>query len=502
MQSQKPKITMKRSLEQHIQKEMYTFKFIIIISLLMFSSANWGLALDQQRVAFQQAEKLIATGQEKQFKAALSGLENYPLFAFLNYSWLRENLEKSKEIQVFLEENNQTPYASLLQQKWLRYLAKQQQWGEFKKHYNQQSQSQKLQCHYHWAQYKTGQHQKAIQGAQKLWMVGYSQPKACDKLFAVLVKSQFLKTTRIWQRFKLALKKNNVGLANYLSKKLPKTQRKTAKLWLDVHKTPLLIKKVDNWTVTNPYRSSIFAHGVQRLIRNNPLTALGIWDKRQRHKTVKISKKERQQIETRLALALAFRKNHSAYQRLKKLAEPNKTVRHWSVRAALAIQDWKGVNESLAKLTPKEKKEERWKYWQARAFLKLGSKSQALTLYTELAKIRSYYGFLAANYLQLNPKLQNNPIQIQADHLLELKARQDFKAVTEFHFFNRDLEARRQWWHTVKKLDKQQVLVAAKIAEQQGWNTLAIFTVAKVKHWDDVNLRFPLAYSEQVKKKC
>ena len=448
---------------------MYAFKFIIITSLLMFSSANWGGALDQQREAFQRAEKLIATGHEKQFKAALSGLENYPLFAFLNYSWLRKNLGKSKEIQAFLEENNQTPYAKLLRQKWLRYLAKQQQWGEFKKHYNQQSQSQKLQCHYHWAQYKTGQRKKAIQGAQKLWIVGYSQPKACDKLFAVLAKSKFLKTTKIWQRFTLALKKNNVGLANYLSKKLPKTQRKTAILWLDVHKTPLLIKKVDNWTVANSHRSAIFAQGILRLIRNNPLTALGIWDKRQRHKTVRISKKDRQQIKKRLALALAYRKNHSAYHRLKNLDKPNKTVRHWSVRAALAIQNWKGVNESLAKLTPKEKKEERWKYWQARAFSQLGNKSQALPLYMELAKTRSYYGFLAANYLQLNPQLQNDPIQIQADQLLELKTRQDFKAVSECRFFNRDLEARRQWWHTVKKLDKQQVLVAAEIAEQQGW---------------------------------
>jgi soluble lytic murein transglycosylase len=477
---------------------MYTFKSIIIVSLLMFSSANWGLALDQQRIAFLQAEKHIAAGQENRFKAVLSDLQDYPLFDYLNYSWLKKNLEKSKEIQAFLKQYAKTPYAGFLRKKWLRYLAKQQQWSTFKKHYKQQSLSQDLQCYFYWAQYKTGHYQKAMQGAKKLWMVGYSQPKACDPLFAVLAKSQYLEKPKIWQRFKLALKKNNAGLANYLKKSLPNTQRKLAKLWLKVHRKPILIADADNWAVSDLHLNAIFAHGIQRLISNDPLNALEIWDKRS--KTIGLSKKDRQGIEARLALALAYRKNHSAHQRLKNLDVLDENVRLWSVRAALSKQDWKGVNESLAKLTGKEKNEERWQYWQARTFSQLGKKELALSLYRDLAKIRSYYGFLAANYLQLNLHLQNHPIQIPPDQLQALMARQDFKAVTEFCFFERDIEAKRQWWHAVKKLDKQQVLTAAKIAEQQGWNTLAIFTVAKVKHWDDVNLRFPFAYSKQVKK--
>jgi soluble lytic murein transglycosylase len=463
----------------------------------MLSSTSWGLALDQQRIAFQQAEKHIAAGQEKQLKAVLSGLEDYPLFDYLNYSWLKKNLGKSNEIQVFLKQNAQTHYAGFLRKKWLHYLAKQQQWTTFTKHYTH-SRSQELQCHFHWAQYKTGYHQKAIQGAQKLWMVGYSQPKACDPLFSALTKSQYIKTNVVWQRFKLALKRNNTGLANYLKKRLPKKQHKVAKLWLDVHGKPLLIVGVDHWAVSGSHRNAIFTHGIQRLISKDPLAAVEIWDKRS--KTIKISKKDQQRIEARLGLALAFRKNDSAHHRLKKLDVLDENVRFWSVRAALSKQDWNGVNESLAKLTGKEKKEERWKYWQARTFFQLGEKAQALSLYKDLAKNRSYYGFLAANYLQLNLHLQNHPIHIEPDKLHELKARQDFKAVTEFSFFNRDVEAKRQWWHAVKKLDKQQILAAAKIAEQQGWNTLAIFTVARAKHWDDVNLRFPFVYSEQVKK--
>jgi soluble lytic murein transglycosylase len=463
----------------------------------MFSSQGCASVLDKQRIVFLQAEKFIGTRQEKQFNIALSNLEDYPLHSYLNYRWLRVNLDKSKDIQLFLEKNADTPYAGLLRRKWLVHLAKKQQWRKFKKNYIK-SKNGTLQCYFYWAKYQTGNKNKAMYGAQKLWMVGYSQPKACDKLFVVLSKSQYLTTTRIWQRFKLALKKNNAGLANYLKNQLPAKDQKIAAFWLKVHKKPRLVAKVGKWAVSKSHLGAIFAHGVRRLIRKNPEAALDIWDKRS--KAIKVAKYDLKSIERRLALALAYRKNHNAYPRLKKLGSKNESVRFWSVRAALSKQDWQGVSDSLAKLTAKEKKEERWKYWQARTFDQLGEKTKALSLYRDLTKARSYYGFLAANYLQLDPHFQNHPINIEPSQLNKLKEKQEFKAVMEFSFFDRYIDAKRQWWHAVKKLNKQQVLAAAKIAEQQGWNTLAIFTVARVKHWDDVNLRFPLVYSEQIKK--
>nr|WP_305910209.1 transglycosylase SLT domain-containing protein [Methylomarinum sp. Ch1-1]MDP4520939.1 transglycosylase SLT domain-containing protein [Methylomarinum sp. Ch1-1] len=43
------------------------------------------------------------------------------------------------------------------------------------------------------------------------------------------------------------------------------------------------------------------------------------------------------------------------------------------------------------------------------------------------------------------------------------------------------------------------MLVAAKLAQHWQWDQVAIFTIAKAKYWDDVDLRFPVKYLDQVK---
>ncbi len=461
----------------------------------MFSSTNWGMTLAQQRESFLHAEKLIALKQDGKFKETLSQLQNYPLFPYLKYSWLIQNLGSDKEISQFLENYAQTPYVKLLKQKRLFYLARNKRWKQFLNNFSK-SRNRKLQCYNHWAQYKTGQTKKAINGAKKLWMTGSSQPKACDKLFVELKKTGYLTPKKFWQRFRLAMKSGNYGLARYLKKSLSGEKQKVAAFWLKVIRNPKLVEGVKKWPIKKRYRASIFAHGIRRLIGKDHALALNIWDKYK--SSVKVSKADRQYIEKRLALTLAFRKKQIAYSRLSKINNNEEKIRAWTVRSALAIQDWQSVNKALSMLKPAEKSQERWKYWQARTFNQLGEKSKADHLYKELKNNRSYYGFLAAQNLQQQPQLQDHPISLETRQLLQLKESVGFKAVREFRFFDRDIEAKREWWHLVKKLDKKQILAAAKVAEQHDWHNLAIFTVAKVKHWDDVNLRFPLVYSKLV----
>ncbi len=461
----------------------------------MFSSTNWGMMLAQQRESFLKAEKLITLKQDSQFKEVLSQLQDYPLVPFLKYSWLIRNLDNNKQVSRFLTDYAHTPYASLLKQKRLFYLARNKRWKQFLNNYSK-SRSRKLQCYLHWAQYKTSRKKSALKGAKKLWMSGFSQPKACDKLFVELKKTGYLTQKKFWQRFGLAMKSGNYGLARFLKKSLSGEKQKIAAFWLKVNQNPKLVADVKNWPVKKIYRGRIFAHGIHRLIRKDFTLALNIWDKYKNN--IKVSKSAQQSIEKRLALTLAYRKKQSAFSRLSRIKGSEEKIRAWTVRSALAIQDWQSVNKALGLLKPAEKNQERWKYWQARAFNQLGERNKANHLFKELKNNRSYYGFLAANNLQQQPQLQDHPIALETQQLLHLKDSTGFKAVREFRYFDRDIEAKREWWHLVKHLDDKQILAAAKVAEQHDWHNLAIFTVAKVKHWDDVNLRFPLVYSKLV----
>ena len=199
---------------------------VLLISLILLSSNSWSMTLDQQRAGFLRAENLIRKGNSQQFKAALSGLEDYPLFPYLNYQWLKKHLAQDSKIKSFLKENADTRYAGLLRSKWLNYLARQQQWKTYLKNY-QHGSNTSLQCHYHWAQYRTGKTTAALRGAKKLWLVGKSQPKACDALFKKLIQSRFLSNDMIWKRFQLALQKGNISLAKYVMRLLDTKQQKS-----------------------------------------------------------------------------------------------------------------------------------------------------------------------------------------------------------------------------------------------------------------------------------
>jgi soluble lytic murein transglycosylase len=63
---------------------------------------------------------------------------------------------------------------------------------------------------------------------------------------------------------------------------------------------------------------------------------------------------------------------------------------------------------------------------------------------------------------------------------------------------DRTRDAKLQWWHGLRQLDHSEIPAAAKLAQQWEWDEIAIFTIAKVKQWDDIDLRFPLSYSDKI----
>jgi len=84
------------------------------------------------------------------------------------------------------------------------------------------------------------------------------------------------------------------------------------------------------------------------------------------------------------------------------------------------------------------------------------------------------------------------------DELTELKNRKEFRVAQELMLLDRENEAKLQWWHAVSQLNNSEIIIAAKLAQQWKWNEIAIFTIAKAKYWDDVELRFPLTYADKI----
>ena len=77
---------------------------------------------EQQRLKFMQAEEMIKSGDDQGFSILSLELVDYPLYFYLNYQWLSDNLDQDKKIQQFLQDNDSPLYARMLHRQWLDYL--------------------------------------------------------------------------------------------------------------------------------------------------------------------------------------------------------------------------------------------------------------------------------------------------------------------------------------------------------------------------------------------
>ncbi|MDO9270034.1 MAG: transglycosylase SLT domain-containing protein [Methylobacter sp.] len=488
---------------------MKCLAWIVLLYPLLFSDVVLCNTLDQQRNDFLLAEKLLAQGNNAAFMYTSAALIDYPLYPYLQYQWLKDNLQQTDQVLSFLAAYKSTRYAGLLRTKWLDYLAKNERWNDFLQHYIARdgvyaanlpgtgaagaTENTPLECQYNLAIYKTGNQQQALNAAKQLWVTGDSLPQECDPLLSVLMMSPGFTPELIWQRFELALSKDNVSVAEYVRRSMSSEDQDVADVWLRIHQQPTLI---ENNGFLSPQMGRLFAHGIGRLAKSDLNRAIQLWDDKKH--AFRIDNQAAQQLERKLAMGLAHSRNPGAYYRLNQLPVVDAEINEWKVRAALLEQNWQHVAEALAGLTAQERQEPKWQYWLARSLDKTGNSLQAQDVYTKLAEDRSFYGFLAADNVHKPYQFSNKPVFLAENELESLANETDFKVVRELNLLNRDAEAERQWWYAVKKLSKERRMIAAKLAQQWHKDQIAITTLVKADYWDDLGLRFPIYYSNQV----
>jgi peptidoglycan lytic transglycosylase len=454
----------------------------------------------QQRADFLRAEQALKRGDMAQFEQLMSGLTDYSLYPYLRYQNLRKQpLQSAAGVESFLRTFADTPYAPFLRKRFLSALASNKRWRKFVDHY-QPSENTALECRYYEALYNLGRRREAMDGARKLWLSGTSQPDACNALFSVWQTGGGLTPQLAWRRFDLAMDNDNPGLAKYLQKYLSVNDSTVSDFWLRVHRRPELVLQCTLWRRSDPRYGRIFAHGVARLARYDPLQAYTVWQTRESF--FPIDEAAQARAEQRIGVALAKGRYRQASPFLAAIPpeHSNEAVRAWRVRSALMTTDWAAAESALNRLTETEQAQPRWRYWRAKTLAKLGRKQQAERIFNQLAKDRSFYGFLAADRLGLNytAALTDRPAITDAGTLLRIERSRPVRAVYEFLYFERKLAARREWWHALKSLDREELLAAAKIAQKWQWHQMAIFTIAKAEYWDDLILRFPVLHRHSV----
>ena len=461
--------------------------------------------LARQRELFTQAEKALKKGRIKTFRQLGKQLQDYPLYPYLQYRYLKARLGTvpQQQIQAFLQDNDNTVVGDRFRAYLLRYYARHGHWDDFIDNYQRRG-STSLHCKYLGALLKTPQRQQALDQVKDLWLVGRSQPKACDPVFDAWEQAGHLDQELVWQRVGLAMDRGRTRLARHIGKKLKhRSDREVVYLWSQIHRKPHLSMPASR-LAGHPMAARIRLHGVSRMARRDIDKAVDLWTRMQ--KTYRFERAEYNRARRAIGLAMARNHHPDAIRWLSRVdAEfADKQVHEWLIRSAIRQGDWARVAHAIERLPLPQQSNLRWQFWWAYAHEQLGHYNDAQGIYQYLAGRRSYYGFLAADRLDLPYSFENRPLDISDRELASIHRYPDALRARELFKLGKIIDARREWRRLTQTLSEREKLTASQLAHRWGWHDRAIVTMGKTDYRDDIALRFPLplkdtveAYSQQ-----
>jgi len=460
--------------------------------------------IDQQRADFVTAEQALQRGATTKFKKLTSQLEDYPLYPYLRYEYLRTRLHKrpAEEINAFIDRYSDSPLSPRLHFRWIKKLAQNGRWKEIEQHYRP-SKNVTLACYYRRALLKKGDQDGAFDGLQQLWLVGHSQPRACDPLFTAWHDAGFIDDTLAWQRIQLAMDKRKLTLTRYLTRFLSKKERVWANKWLEVHRKPARILSTKRFANSHPMRNTIIVHGLKRMARTDPIKAANAWQTTISTR-YSFSDDEITSVERAIAMTMALRNKPEALSWLAVLEEKpaDQSLREWRVRTALNQQNWDAALAWLYQLNDDEQQMARWQYWRARTLEALDQQVEADEIYNTLAMSRGYYGFLSADKLDRSYRFEHAALLQNSVVAANVEQLPGILRAHELFMLDRAVEARREWFHTTRHMNEEQLHQASQLAHNWGWHDRAILTVARTGHRDDLDLRFPLVHQNKITLKA
>ncbi|MFA7388011.1 MAG: transglycosylase SLT domain-containing protein [Thiohalobacteraceae bacterium] len=474
---------------------------LFVLSLTPAAAAADRYADD--RAQFLEARKASKAGQTQRFERLEAELREYPLYSYLRYDRITANLARARDAEVreFLDDYANSPLSERLRRSWLYHLARQHEWTRFQDFYAADQADVELQCYHLRATRRDPPAAEWLDAATTLWLVGRSQPDSCDPVFKVLIASPRMTEELVWTRIGRAMEANAPSLASFLARMLPADERSWVEVWREVHQHPSRARDLPALRKDTLRSREILAHAAARLARNDALAAHQWWTSIR--EDYAFSPEQLSQTQRLIALQAGYKRLPEAHRLLAEVPEParDRSVREWQARSALLHGDWPAVAAAVDSMPADERKVDEWRYWWAQAQSALGDSEAATLALRALAEERSYHGFLAADILGQDYRMLHRSIsatdaeleQLQREHPALLRAGELLRADLIY-------DARREWFYGARELSGRELQLAAVLAHRWNWHDRAIMTAGRSDHQDDLDLRFPVLYANEVQR--
>ncbi|UXI68223.1 lytic transglycosylase domain-containing protein [Tahibacter amnicola] len=471
----------------------------LAVVLAAFPAAS-SLAADlsQQRAAFRRAFDAVEHGRD--WKAEAPTLEEYPLLGALQALELARRVDKLKraDLEAFLARWPDAMASEDLRRAWLGIRAERGEWKEFLAVYSDNA-TRELSCHALSARLADGAKLTYAADIKPLWEGNHALPSACDGPVKWALEHRQLDTARLWQRIEHAAAAGQAGWITPLVALLPAADRPAAtRLALALREPAVALKQATSWPNDARHRDAV-AHALARLARREAASAHAQFLALQGRFT--FSETQKGQVAAALALYQATEFGAEALARLANLPTPAQTdsTREWRVRVALAASDWPAALAGLDALSDTQKADAEWRYLRARVLTKLGRRDEAAPLFAAVAREANFFGFLAADWTEQPYSICALSVESSPDLVQSLR-RTGLDRAFEWRAVGRGREARREWDHTLARLEPANRRVAADLAYREGWYDRAVFALNKGEELKLYEQRFPLAREPQIRR--
>ncbi len=448
---------------------------LFVAATLPFAQSTQAANSDLQRSQFLTALASAERGDD--WKRLARGLEEYPLFPYLEYAQLTRTKGDLAlgDVRRFVAQWPDTLVAHQLRTRMLRSLAKNENWKAYHALWVADSDTD-LRCYEARAQLAGGEKLDFEHDIAPLWNSHTLSP-VCDPVFAWARTHGVLADQRIWERIGVAADSYAADTVAKLATLLSGSERVAAeRIAASVRSPSTTLSNTSSWEDTPRNRDAV-SYGLARYARANSAAAETLWADLGTRFKWDVAQKNR--VLRSLATYRAASYAPDALARLKALPADagDEATREWHVRVAIAVRDWKEALAALDALDDAQKKDARWIYARARVLTKLGRDVEARPVFAIAAQEANFHGFLAADWIDQPYAIC--PLSIAADPKSEaaVAAQPDLARAFEWHALDRLADARREWNFGFAKLDDQQRRLAADLAYQRGWYDRAIFAL-------------------------
>ncbi|HEY6451438.1 MAG TPA: transglycosylase SLT domain-containing protein [Steroidobacteraceae bacterium] len=426
-------------------------------------------------------------------------LQHYVIHDYLVAARLRRDLlltpgaDLDALIDAFLQSHAQQPVTRALRHDWLVNLAERRRWDWFLPRAADLN-DPILICDRLEGRLETGNTPGLAVDALARWNVPQRAPSECDGVFAWLRQQGLLSAGLAEVRTRAALADGNAQLAREFAADVPTASAAPLLQWVQLLASPKPALETLAHNVAFPVEADALEAGFNRLARQDAATALTLLP--QLLARPDMSPALRGRLQRDVALGAAYERDPAALARLRDVpAEAvDDEVREWRVRAALWSGDYPAALGWIEQMPAALATLPRWRYWRARAVEATRGAAAAAPLYADVAALRDYYGYLAADRLHRPYALNAQPSLDDETAQSTLAARPGLERAHALLDCDMTDEAGVEWAVELSDVDPKVKIQAAHIAARWGWYAQSIATLAQAGDWDDVRLRYPRPY--------